>query len=505
MPDVTETLAVHDPTDGRVVGDTPTQSREEVQQIASRLRAAQPAWEALGPRQRAVHVGRLRDWVLDHQDELVDLLRKESGKAMPDASLEAMGIVDVMTYFAGQAEQALSDEGVKPHGPLTMSKQLELRRRPYQLVGIITPWNFPLTLPVMDAIPALLAGASVILKPSEYTPLALQRMVRAWTEELGAPDVFALALGTGDVGESVVEVADYVQFTGSTVTGRKIGVRCAERLIPCGLELGGKDPMIVLADAAIERAANGAAWGGLFNAGQVCTSVERVYIEDAVYEEFVDLLVERVRTLRTGPSPNGELRDVGAMANLNQLEIVERQVNDAVANGARVLTGGRRIDGPGFYYEPTVLVDVDHDMLVMREETFGPVIPVMRVADVEEAIERANDSQYGLSASVWTGSRDRGLQIARRLEAGAVNVNDVFSNLFALGLPMAGWKRSGLGARLGGDSAIQKYCRTQAVTAAKLTPATEIAWYPYASWKTKIAGRIVRLSAARDLRRRLGV
>ena len=505
MRGVTETLAVHDPTDGRVVGDTPTQSREEVQALATRLRAAQPAWEALGPKARAEHVGRLRDWVLDHQDELVTLLRSESGKSMPDAALEAMGIVDVMTFFAGKAESALADESQRPHGPLTMGKQLGLRRRPHPLVGIITPWNFPLTLPVMDAIPALLAGAAVMVKPSEYTPLALQRMVRAWNEDLGAPDVFALALGTGDVGESVVEVSDYVQFTGSTVTGRKIGVRCAERLIPCGLELGGKDPMVVLADANIERAANAAAWGGLVNSGQVCTSVERVYVESAVYDEFVDQLVERVRGLRHGPSATDDLRDVGAMANANQVDVVERHVNDAIASGARVLTGGRRGAGPGFSYEPTVLVDVDQDMLVMREETFGPVIPVMRVTDAKQAIELANDSPYGLSASVWTSSKDRGLAIARRLEVGAVNGNDVLSNLFAFGLPMGGWKRSGLGARLGGEDAIRKYCRSQAVTVARMTPATELAWYPYASWKTKLAGRIVRLSAARDLRRRLGV
>lgn len=505
MRPVTETFAVRDPTDGTVVGDTPTQSRDEVHAIAARLRAAQPAWEALGPKARAAHVGRLRDWVLDHQDEIVELLRRESGKSQPDAALEAIGIVDVMTFFAGKAESAMADESQRPHGPLTMGKQLGVRRRPYPLVGVITPWNFPLTLPVMDAIPALLAGAAVLVKPSEYTPLALQRMVRAWNEELGAPDVFALALGTGEVGESVVEVSDYVQFTGSTVTGRKIGVRCAERLIPCGLELGGKDPMLVLADAPVERAANAAAWGGLVNSGQVCTSVERVYVEEAVADEFIDLLVERVRGLRSGPAANGELRDVGAMANAGQVDIVERHVADAVASGARVLTGGRRGPGPGFAYEPTVLVDVDQDMLVMREETFGPVIPVMRVADAEQAIELANDSPYGLSASVWTGDKERGLNIARRLEAGAVNVNDVLSNLFAFGLPMAGWKRSGLGARLGGEDAIRKYCRTQAVTVARLTPATELAWYPYASWKTKIAGRIVRLSAARDLRRRLGV
>lgn len=505
MAGVTDTFTVRDPTDGTIVDDTPSQTRDEVQATAARLRAAQPAWEALGPKGRAAHVGRLRDWVLDHEQELCDLLRSESGKAMPDAALEVVGIVDVMTFFADRAEDALADEQVKPHGPLDRTKDLVIRRRPYPLVGVITPWNFPLTLPIMDAIPALLAGAAVIVKPSEYTPLALRRLVRAWSEELGAPDVFALAVGTGEAGESVVEVADYVQFTGSTVTGRKIGVRCAERLIPCGLELGGKDPMLVLADANVERAANAAAFGGLFNCGQVCTSVERVYVEAAVYEEFVDLLVERVRGLRHGPAAGGELRDVGSMANESQLRIVERHVTDAVASGARVLTGGRRLDVPGFYFEPTVLVDVDQDMLVMREETFGPVIPVMRVADAEEAIRLANDSPYGLSASVWTKTKERGLQVARRLEVGAVNVNDVFSNLFAIGLPMSGWKRSGLGFRLGGEDAIRKYCRTQAATAAKLTPASEIAWYPYATWKTKLAGRLVRLSAARDLRRRLGV
>jgi betaine-aldehyde dehydrogenase len=250
--------------------------------------------------------------------------------------------------------------------------------------------------------------------------------------------------------------------------------------------------MIVLADASLERAAGAAAWGGLFNCGQVCVGVERVYVEAPVHDEFVELLAAKAAAAAG---------DVGAMATEAQTEIVERHVADAVKRGARVVTGGSRRSG-GF--EPTVLADVDHSMLVMREETFGPVIPVMRAADEDEAIALANDSDYGLSASVWCKSHRRGVALAERLEAGAVNVNDVFTNLFSPALPMAGWKESGLGApRLGGDDAIRKYTRAQAVTVSRLTPAAELAWYPYSATKSAIAAAAVRLTAARGLRRRL--
>jgi betaine-aldehyde dehydrogenase len=268
------------------------------------------------------------------------------------------------------------------------------------------------------------------------------------------------------------------------------------------LELGGKDPAIVLEDADLTRAVEGVAWGGLFNAGQVCISVERVYVVSPIYDEFVAKLTARVQSLTQGAGAND---DVGAMVTANQVEIADRHVSEAVSAGAKILAGGNRGE-VGNYFAPTVLVDVDHSMACMTEETFGPTIPVMRVADEAEAIRLANDSPYGLSATIWSRDTARAQRIARRLDAGAVNINDVFSNLFATTLPHNGWKASGIGSRLGGPYGLHKYCRVQAVTEPRLPVlARELTWYPYSSRRTAIAGRVLRLAAGRGMRQRLGL
>ena len=282
-------------------------------------------------------------------------------------------------------------------------------------------------------------------------------MVEAWKEEIGGPDVFDCVQGIGETGGALVDDVDFIQFTGSDRTGRKVMARAAETLTPVSLELGGKDPMIVLADADVDRAANAAAWGGMMNSGQICMSVERIYVEEPVYDEFVAKLTAEVGGLRQGADGARARKDVGAMTSPNQTAIVEDQVDDALANGARALTGGKRVDGPGDYFEPTVLVDVDHSMKVMRDETFGPVVGVMKVRDSEEALRLANDSRYGLSGSVF-GEKERAEQVARRVECGAVNVNDVLVNYFATDVPMGGWKESGIGYRHG-EPGIKKYCR----------------------------------------------
>jgi acyl-CoA reductase-like NAD-dependent aldehyde dehydrogenase len=292
-------------------------------------------------------------------------------------------------------------------------------------------------------------------------------------------------------------------FTGSARTGRRIAARCGERLIPCSLELGGKDAMVVLADADVDRAVAGAAWGGMMNAGQACVSVERVYVEAAVYDEFVAKLTERVARIRVGTDRPGEFAcEMGAMITADQLGIVERHVQDARDKGARILTGGRSRDGR--YFEPTVLVDVDHTMACMREETFGPTLPIMKVADEEEAVRLANDSTYGLSASVWSRDPARAERIGRRIEAGTVNVNNVIANLFQLSLPMGGWKDSGLGARFGGPNGVLKFCRAQAMVSERVSLPAEPYWFPYGPTKGRIMARAVRLIGAHDWRRRLG-
>ena len=343
--------------------------------------------------------------------------------------------------------------------------------------------------------------SAVLLKPSEVTPLSAVEFARGWTE-VGAPPVLALATGYGATGAAVIGNADYLHFTGSTATGRKVAVACAERLIPFSLELGGKDPAIVLADADVDRAANGIAWGGMFNAGQVCVSVERVYVEAPVYDEFVAKLTENVRKLQQGSETDADFTyDVGAMATGAQRDIVARHVDEATAAGARVLTGGKPT-GQGTFFQPTVLADVTADMSCIAEETFGPTLPVVKVADEDEAVRLANDSQYGLSATVWTGDTARGERVARRLECGAVNVNDALTNVFCPGLPMGGWKDSGIGYRAGGASGLIKFCRQQAITAPRLpTQKSELLWYSSSKKQARIALAAMRAFAGHGLRR----
>jgi acyl-CoA reductase-like NAD-dependent aldehyde dehydrogenase len=501
-----EEIVVHCPADGRVAGTVPVHTRAEVEAMAAELRAAQPAWRALGIAGRSLWMERWRDWFLDNERRLIEIVQAETGKSTADAGAEMPIVLEIINYYVKHAEEFLAPEHPKPHSPAMALKRLELQYHPHQLFGLITPWNGPIGNPMLDLPAAMIAGCAALTKPSEFTPLAWRECVRGWREDLGAPPILACATGAGETGAAVVDVVDMVHFTGSARTGRKIASRCGERLIPVSLELGGKDPMIVCADADLERAANAAVWGGLTNCGQVCISVERVYVEAPVYDEFVELVTGKVRAMRQGNDAGQGVRcDIGSLATPAQVEIVSRHVDDAVAHGARALTGGGRAPGDGLYYEPTVLVDVDHTMACMREETFGPTIPIMKVADTREAVRLANDSSYGLSASVWTRDRAEGERIAYELEAGAVNINNVFINLFQLPLPHHGWGDSGIGGRLGGAEGIRKYCKVKAVVSEKAAAKSEIHWYPATPAKAALQARAARLMGARDWRRRLGL
>jgi acyl-CoA reductase-like NAD-dependent aldehyde dehydrogenase len=497
-------LEVQNPADGSIVGVVPDMSADQVSDLAAKLRAAQPAWEALGPQGRARHLRNWLDWIVDNQDHILGLLHREAGKSWGDAQIELMVCMEVINYYTKHGAEFLADETRRPHGPASLTKNLKIRYRPYELVGVITPWNYPFAMPMLDIPQAMMAGATVLSKPSEETPLAWAEAVRGWNEEIGAPPVLACATGRGGTGRAVVDLADMVQFTGSTKTGRQIGIRCAERLIPVSLELGGKDAMIVLSDAPIQRAIGGAIWGGLFNSGQSCIAVERIYVEEQVYDEFTSRLVEEVGKLRQGhDSPGSFSAELGALANEAQMGIVERHVADAVAKGARILTGGKRAER-GLFYPPTVLVDVDHTMACMREETFGPLLPIMKVSGEEEAITLANDSNYGLASSVWTTSKERAERVGRRIEAGGVNVNNAMTHVFQFPLPMGGWKESGLGYRMGGPDGIRKYCRKQAFVSERVNLKAEAHWYPYSVGKARLTNSVLRLIEMHDWRRRLG-
>ncbi|MBP1820002.1 aldehyde dehydrogenase family protein [Mycobacterium sp. OAE908] len=497
------TIEVRNPADGSVVGEVPNDSAETVAAKARELRLYQPEWEALGARGRKTWLLKFQDWVLDNAEHLTDVVQSETGKVRADASLEAPLTAGLLDYWAGNAEAFLRDRHPKPHNILMKTKRLTTAYRPYPVVGLIIPWNFPFANAALDGVAALAAGAALLLKPSEVTPLSAVEFACGWTE-IGAPPVLALTTGYAETGAAVIANSDYVHFTGSTATGRKVAVACAERLIPYSLELGGKDPAVVLADADLERAANGIAWGGMTNSGQVCVSIERVYVEAPIYDEFVAKLTDKVSQLRQGQDDNRYRFDVGAMATAAQRDIVARHVDEAVAGGARITTGGKPT-GVGTFFEPTVLADADHSMSCMREETFGPTLPVVKVADEDEAVRLANDSRYGLSATVWTGDAARGERVARRIEAGAVNINDAMANGFQFAVPMPGWKDSGIGARNGGAEGILKYCRVQAITTPRIpTQANEPLWYPYSRRKFRFGLGLMRASAAHGLRR-LGV
>lgn len=495
------TITVHNPADGSVAGSVPIDDSDAVAAKARELRLFQPEWEAMGGRGRKKWMLKWQDWILDNADHLTEVLMSETGKSRIDAALEPVGVADAIKYWAGNAEEFLAEKHPKAHSPLFKVKKLTTVYRAYPVVGIIEPWNFPLAMLGLDVVPALAAGAAVLLKPSEVTPLSAVEFVRGWNE-VGAPPVLALTTGYGATGAAVIDNSDYVHFTGSTATGRKVAVACAERLIPFSLELGGKDPAIVLADADVDRAANGIAWGGMFNAGQVCISVERVYVEAPVYDEFVAKLTANVNKIQQGSESGGEFTyNTGAMATEAQRDIVERHVTEAVEGGARVLTGGKAT-GVGTFFQPTVLADVDASMSCIAEETFGPTLPVVKVADEEEAVRLANDSRYGLSATVWTGDTARGERIARRLECGAVNINDALTNVFCPTLPMGGWKDSGMGYRSGGANGLIKFCRQQAITAPRIpTQKSELMWYSSSGRQAKFALTAMRAFAARGWRR----
>ena len=492
----TATIDVEDPAHGTTIASIPDLGPEAVRRLADAARTAQPGWAALGFAGRARVFDAARRWLLAHGDRVIRTICSETGKTYEDAQLELSAAAESFAFWARRAEGYLADEAVSSRSLFLVGKRVVVRHEPLGLIGVIGPWNYPLVNAFLDCVPALMAGNAVVLKPSEVTPLTAL-LVREMLDESGMPpDVFCVATGGGETGGAVVDVSDFVMFTGSTRTGRKVMERAARTLTQVSLELGGKDPMIVCADANLDRAANAAAYYGLMNSGQVCISIERVYVEAPVHEEFVAKLTANVRALRQGISEGPGTHEIGALTFEPQLATVESHLEDAVAKGARITVGGHRRPGPGRFFEPTVLTDVTHEMTCMREETFGPTIPVMKVADVDEAVRLANDSEYGLQASVWTKDVAKGMAIARRVEAGSVCVNDAVLNYMAFGAPMGGWKNSGVGSRHG-SGGIRKYCKTQTIMSQRFAPSKDLNMFPYAPWRTRLMGRVVKLARGR--------
>src|SRR4051812_28511649 len=482
-------IAVENPATGEVIAHVRDLGPEAVADVARRGRAAQPAWEALGFEGRGLVLRRAQRWLLDNAERVIETIVSETGKAWEDAQAAELAYgASAFGFWAKQAPRYLADERVRSASVFVKGKRLVLRYRPLGLIGVIGPWNYPLTNSFGDCIPALAAGNSVILKPSEVTPLTSLLLAEGLRRSGLPADVLQVATGRGATGEAVVDAVDMVMFTGSTETGRRVMARAARTLTPVALELGGKDPMIVLSDADLERAANAAVYYAMLNTGQTCISVERVYVEAPVYDAFVAKVTAKAHALRHGmPAGPGSV-EVGAMTHGPQVDVVERHVDDAVARGARVVVGGHREDRPGHWFEPTVLVDVDHGMAIMREETFGPTLPIMRVADADEAVRLANDSPYGLGASVFSRDVERGEAVARRLESGSVCVNDALINYNALELPMGGAKASGMGYRHG-PGGIRKFTQHQALLVSKYHLKHDVHMYPYRSRTSRLLQR----------------
>ncbi len=494
-------IAVENPATGEIIAHVADLSAERVAELAAIGRAAQVGWQALGFDTRADVMKRMQKWVMDNADRLVATIVSETGKTYEDAYMAEINYIGGAIAFWGRhAEKFLADEKVRATTLAVIGKKLITRYEALGLIGVIGPWNYPLTNSFGDCIPALLAGNSVILKPSEVTPLTSLLLAEGLASS-GLPDgVFQVATGRGETGAALVDEVDMIMFTGSTETGRKVMARAAQTLTPVALELGGKDPMIVLSDADLERAANLAVYYSMLNGGQTCISIERVYVEAPVYDEFVQKVVDKVGVLRQGPSTGPATAEVGAVTFPRQLEIVEEHVRDALAKGARALTGGKRRPGKGMFFEPTVLVDVDHTMKAMTEETFGPTLPIMKVADAEQALELANDSPYGLGGAVFGGDRKRAERLARRMQVGAVCINDALLNYVAVELPMGGWKASGLGSRHGAGG-IRKFTKQQSIFISRVHLKNDVYMFPYRPAVSKLLFRAVRLFYGRGKRR----
>jgi succinate-semialdehyde dehydrogenase/glutarate-semialdehyde dehydrogenase len=463
-------IVSRNPLTGEVLGEVHEASADDIRAAVGRARTAQVAWGSLSVDERAVRVGRFRDLIVSRADELCTALSAENGKTKAEAlSMEVMVVADLATYFVKRAAKILAPEPISLH--LLKNRASYLHFVPRGVVGIISPWNFPFGIATGEIVMALLAGNGVVLKPSEVTPLIALKTKELFDASGMPPELFQVVCGRGSAGAALIDSGiDYCIFTGSTATGRKVAAACGERLIPCILELGGKAPAIVCADADLDRTARALVWGAFANQGQVCVSVERVYVNHAVHDELVQKIVAEVDKLRPGV-------DTGAMTWERQTEIVEERLEAALAGGAKVRSGGKR-RGQGLAFQPTVLTDCKQDMDVMRKEIFGPVMPIMKVRDDEEALQLANDSSLGLMAYVFTGDRGKGKRIAEKIESGMTMVNDCLLTFGAPETPWGGVKQSGIGVTHS-DKGLRELSQARHVNYDRLALAKELWWYPY--------------------------
>jgi succinate-semialdehyde dehydrogenase / glutarate-semialdehyde dehydrogenase len=460
-------LEVQAPFTGEIVGTVPQCAAADVADAASRARAVQRQWATTSFRHRKRILLRFHDLVLQRQEFLADLIQLESGKARRDAFDEIADVVNTTRYYARTAGRHLRPR--RCAGAIPLLTAVREHHHPVGVVGIVAPWNYPLTIPISDAVPALLAGNAVILKPSELTPFTALAGLEL-LQQAGLPAALLQVITGAAVGAAVIEQADYVAFTGSSETGRKVAARAGERLIGASLELGGKNCMIVLADAHLDHTVRGAVRNCFASAGQLCMSAERIYVQTGLYDAFVAAFVEQTRALTLGARFDYDCH-VGCLAGEEQLRKVEHHVEDALCNGATLLAGGRTRPELGpLFFEPTILADVTDNMDVAMHETFGPVVAIYPFDDPHAAIDHANATRYGLNASIWTGRPRAGRRLAVRLQAGTVSINDAFTATWgSVDAPLGGFKDSGIGRRHGAIG-IRRFTETQTVAVQRLLP-----------------------------------
>jgi succinate-semialdehyde dehydrogenase / glutarate-semialdehyde dehydrogenase len=455
-----EQIPVTNPITEERIGEVANTPPEGVQAAVERARDAQVYWSALSVEERARILRKWGDLIWQDQQNAVRIIREETGKNDTGAFIEVLGIDSTVTYYTNQASKLLKPKKRTPAIPLLQWGRVYYK--PYGVVGFITPWNYPFLLAMIDLIPALIAGNTAVIKPSEITPYSTLYAVEMLYKAGVPKDAVQVVTGKGETGAALVDYVDYVCFTGSTATGRKVAMQAAERLIPYSLELGGKDALLVLEDANVELTAAGVFMGACENAGQMCTSIERVYVEDGIYDRFVERVRHYADELTVSPGDGFDVH-VGSLTNERELLRAEEHIRDAIDKGAELISGGKRRPDLGpLFFEPAVLVNVDHSMLVMNEETFGPLIPIMRVQNVDEAVRLANDSPYGLSGSVWTQDLQKGEMIANRLNTGDVTVNRTSAVPASPSMPWGGQKDSGIGRR-GGAEGLMRFVTAQSI------------------------------------------
>ena len=565
QPEVAPQFSIHNPATGEIIGTLPNLTATEIAAAVERAAVAQKRWAAMLVRERLKVLKRFGQLLCDQKDKVAAVISREAGKPEAEAlSTEILVVLDTVKYLSDYAPQFLLPEHV-PHGnPAMKLKRGMLLREPYGVIGIISPWNYPFSVPSAETLAALVTGNAVALKPSEFTPYSSLELQRLLIEAGMDRDLLQVITGDGSAGAALLAAPiNKLVFTGSVATGKRVAQTAASRLLPVVLELGGKDPMIVLEDADVDVASSAAVWGAFVNAGQTCLSVERCYVHEAIYEKFLEKCVEKTGKLRIGSSyedssshpmrhdQHGEDKsylpqrmghplqgggspaqpraplpqqakiglagdpgavphdyreveiDIGPMIHQRQLQIVEAHVNDAIARGARLLAGGKRLAGLGpNFFAPTILADVDHSMTVMREETFGPVLPVRSFKTEDEAIALANDSEFGLAASIFTGNRKRGEELARRIDAGTVMVNDVVACFGISEAPHGGVKQSGIG-RTHGRFGLEEMVWPKYVDSDRLPRMKKLWWYGYGPAFAQQMSGFVEMLFARKLTKRV--